>query len=54
MPFAFISLWIKVMALEGLGLEVGQQVLHRREEEAVVGGAGQHGLAAAEGLRDGA
>ena len=32
---------------------MGQQVLHRREEEAVIGGAGQHGPAAAEGLGDG-
>lgn len=35
-------------ALEVLGLEVGQQILHRREEEAIVGGAGQHDPAAAE------
>ena len=39
--------------LEALGLEVGQQVLHRREEEAVVGSAGQHDLSAAEGFGDG-
>ena len=32
---------------------MGQQVLHRREEEAVIGGAGQNGLAAAEGFGDG-
>ena len=39
--------------LEALGLEVGQQILHRREEEAVIGGAGQHDLSAAEGFGDG-
>ena len=39
--------------LERLGLEVGQQGLHRREEEAVIGGAGQNDLSAAECLGDG-
>ena len=37
-------------ALEVLGLEVGQEGFHRREQEPVVGGAGQHHLAAAESL----
>ena len=32
---------------------MGQQIFHRREEEAVVGGAGQHDLSAAEGFGDG-
>ena len=37
-------------ALEVLGLQVGQQVFHRREEETIIGGTGQHDLAAAESL----
>ena len=49
----YYDLWSSYRAEEPEKILVGQQVLHRREEEAVVGGAGQHGLAAAEGLRDG-
>ena len=32
---------------------MGQQIFHRREEEAIVSGTGQHDLSAAEGFGDG-